>query len=244
MNKTNKYFLSENNIPFKDFFNFGLSVDCVVFGYVADEIKVLLVQRDAEPYINSWALPGDLVPLNEDLAESAVSVLQKLTGLRNIFMEQFYAFGSVDRHPAGRVATVGYYSLVNSEDYHPVASSWVKETRWFSMKELPELAFDHDMILDKAFRTLKRRVKYRPVGFELLPTKFTLAELQELYETLLDFKFDKPNFRKKILSMDLLLQLDEVQENVSHRPAKLFQFDENRYKTLRKEGFAFDITTK
>lgn len=244
MNKTNKFFLSENNVPFQDYFNFGLSVDCVVFGYVSDEIKVLLVQRDAEPYKGSWALPGDLVPMEEDLKDSASNVLRKLTGLEDIFMEQFHTFGTTDRHPAGRVATVGYYSLVKSDNYHPVASSWVKETQWFSIKDLPELAFDHNAILDKAIRTLKRRVKYRPVGFELLPNKFTLLELQALYEALLDFKFDKPNFRKKILSMDLLVQLDEVQANVSHRPAKLFQFDETRYKELRKEGFAFDITVK
>lgn len=244
MNQTNKFFLSENNVPFKEYFNFGISVDCVVFGYVADEIKVLLVQRDAEPFKGSWALPGDLVPMDEDLADSASNVLRKLTGLENIFMEQFHTFGSVHRHPAGRVATVGYYSLVKSDNYHPVASSWVKETKWFSIKELPELAFDHQVILDKSIRTLKRRVKYRPVGFELLPEKFTLLELQALYEALLDFKFDKPNFRKKILSMDLLIQLDEVQADVPHRPAKLFQFDETRYRELRKEGFAFDITTK
>jgi|TARA_B110000902_G_scaffold139534_1_gene161228 8-oxo-dGTP diphosphatase len=244
MNKINKYFLSENNVPFQDYFNFGLSVDCVVFGYVGEEIKVLLVQRDAEPFLGSWALPGDLVPLDEDLADSASNVLQRLTGLEDIFMEQFYAFGSVDRHPAGRVATVGYYSLVKSDNYHPVASSWVKETKWFSIKDLPKLAFDHNQVLEKAINTLKRRVKYRPVGFELLPIKFTLLELQALYEALLDYKFDKPNFRKKILSMDLLVQLDEVQANVSHRPAKLFQFDETRYIELRKEGFAFDITVK
>ncbi|MFB1002900.1 MAG: NUDIX hydrolase, partial [Bacteroidia bacterium] len=200
--------------------------------------------RDAEPFLGSWALPGDLVPLDEDLADSASNVLQRLTGLEDIFMEQFYAFGSVDRHPAGRVATVGYYSLVKSDNYHPVASSWVKETKWFSIKDLPKLAFDHNQVLEKAINTLKRRVKYRPVGFELLPIKFTLLELQALYEALLDYKFDKPNFRKKILSMDLLVQLDEVQANVSHRPAKLFQFDETRYIELRKEGFAFDITVK
>jgi len=244
MNKTNKYFLSENNVPFQDFFNFGMSVDCVVFGYVAEEIKVLLVQRDAEPFLGSWALPGDLVPMDEDLADSASNVLSKLTGLEDIFMEQFHTFGSVDRHPAGRVATVGYYSLVKSDNYHPVASSWVKETQWFSIKELPELAFDHHIILDKAIRTLKRRVKYRPVGFELLPEKFTLLELQALYEALLDFKFDKPNFRKRILSMDLLVHDGEFQSDVPHRPAKLFQFDEKRYKQLRKEGFAFDLTMK
>lgn len=244
MTEINTYFLSENNVPFREFFNFGLSVDCVVFGYVAGDIKVLLIQRDADPFKGCWALPGDLVPIDQDLADSASFVLRKLTGLENIFMEQFHSFGKVDRHPAGRVATVGYYSLVNSDNYHPVASAWVKQTKWFSIKDLPALAFDHTSILDTAIKTLKHSVRYRPVGFELLPAKFSLQELQSLYEALLDVKFDKPNFRKKILSMDLLVQLNEVQSNVSHRPAKLFSFDEKRYLTLRKDGFAFDILTK
>ncbi len=241
---TNKFFLSENNVPFQEFFKFGLSVDCVVFGYHEERVRVLLIERNAEPYKGSWALPGDLVSPEEDLRISASTILTKLTGLKNIFMEQFFTFGSVNRHPAGRVVTVGYYSLVKSDNYKPVASSWARQTKWFDIDDLPELAFDHERILDKGVRTLQRRVRYRPVGFELLPNKFTLLELHALYEALLGVKFDKPNFRKKILSMDLLVQLDEVQENVSHRPAKLFSFDEKRYKELRKEGFAFDITVK
>ena len=244
MNNPNTYFPSGDDLPPKEFFTFGLSVDCVVFGYHEGEVRVLLVERDAEPYKGSWALVGDLVHPETDLRASANDVLSSLTGLTDIFMEQFHTFGSVDRHPLGRVITVGYYSLVRSNDYNPVASSWAKSTKWFNINDLPELAFDHSTILDKGIRTLKRRVRYRPVGFELLPNKFTLLELQALYEALLGYKFDKPNFRKKILSMDLLVQLDEVQSNVSHRPAKLFRFDETRYRELRKEGFAFDITMK
>jgi len=241
LEESNKYFVSENDIVVSEYFNFGLSVDCVVFGYQAGEVRVLLIERGAEPYKGSWALPGDLVDMDTDLKESAVKVLQNLTGLSDIFMEQFFTFGSVNRHPLGRVATVGYYSLVNGDNYEPVASSWARETKWYNIKDLPELAFDHKRILEKGIRTLKRRVRYRPVGFELLPTKFTLFELQDLYEALLNEKFDKPNFRKKILGMNLLIKLDEVQSNVSHRPAKLYRFDEDRYNQLRKEGFNFDI---
>lgn len=241
MIKNNKYFLSENNIPFTEFFQFGLSVDCVVFGHHHNQLRVLLIERGAEPFKGHWALPGDLVPMDQDLEESASDVLTKLTGLQDIFMEQFYTFGDLKRHPAGRVATVAYYSLVNSDNYQPVASSWANNTKWFSIDELPELAFDHRSIVSRAIRTLKRRVRYRPVGFELLPEKFTLLDLQSLYETLLATKFDKPNFRKKILSMDLLIHLDEVQSNVSHRPAKLFKFDEERYNKLKEEGFSFGI---
>ena len=238
---SNKYFLSENRIPFKDLFRFGLSVDCVIFGYYNDEVRILLIERGAEPYINTWALPGDLVGVEEDLNRSAYRILTHLTGLVDIFMEQFQAFGAVDRHPAGRVTTVGYYSLVKSENYQPVASSWAKKSQWFSISDLPELAFDHREIVDAAIENLRRRVRTEAIGFELLPDKFTLKELQSLYETLLGYTFDKPNFRKKILNMELLVPLNEVQSNVSHRPAKLFKFDKNRYKTLKKDGFSFEL---
>ena len=237
MKRHHKYFLSENNIPFSEFLKFGLSVDCVVFGYQKGEVKVLLIQRGAEPFKGTWALPGDLVSPEEALDESANRILKHLTGLENIFMEQFYTFGSVDRHPVGRVATIGYYSLVKSENYEPIASSWADKIEWININNPQDLAFDHKEILDKGIETLKRKVRTEPVGFELLPDKFTLLELQGLYEALLGYKFDKPNFRKKILGMNLLVPLAEVQSNVSHRPAKLFKFDEQRYKELKKEGF-------
>lgn len=241
MNNPNTYFVTEKITSLKEFLSFGLSVDCVVFGYHDGEVKVLLVERGEEPFKGSWALVGDLVHPDSDLASSADRVLENLTGLKGIFMEQFHTFDAIDRHPLGRVVTVGYYSLVETNYYHPVASSWAKSTKWFSISDLPELAFDHKKILDQGIQTLKRRVRYRPVGFELLPPKFTLGELQSLYEALLDKKFDKPNFRKKILKMNLITPLEEYQENVSHRPAKLYAFDEAQYNRLRKEGFAFEL---
>ena len=241
MNAINSYYLSESKEDLKEFFQFGLSVDCVVFGYQEGQIKVLLVERDMEPYRGSWALIGDLVHPAEDLRDSANRILTSLTGLTNIFMEQFFTFGSCDRHPIGRVVTVGYYSLVRSKDYNPIASSWAKSTKWVNINELPELAFDHQDILDKGIEMLKQSVRRRPVGFELLPSKFTLLELQALYEAILGYTFDKPNFRKRILAMDLLVPLSEVQSNVSHRPARLYKFDEERYKDLKKAGFAFEL---
>ncbi|NNJ54876.1 MAG: NUDIX hydrolase [Bacteroidia bacterium] len=233
--------MSQNNAPLKDFISFGLSVDCVVFGYHEGEVRVLLVERDAEPFIGSWALVGDLVHPESDLLNAANGILENLTGLKDIYMEQFFTFDAIDRHPLGRVITVGYYSLVESQHHQPIASSWAKSTKWFNINKLPELAFDHQLIIEKGVETLKDRVRYQPVGFELLPSKFTLLELQALYEALLGCKFDKPNFRKKILKMNLLKPLDEVQENVSHRPAKLYAFDEEQYDSLRKEGFAFEL---
>jgi 8-oxo-dGTP diphosphatase len=168
-------------------------------------------------------------------------VLFDLTSLDNVFLEQFQTFGCVDRHPVGRVVTVGYYALVETYRHNPVASAWARRTNWFPVDDLPKLAFDHQQILEKGIETLKRSVRYRPVGFELLPKKFTLADLQKLYEAILGYKFDKPNFRKRILSMNLLIPLNELQTNVSHRPAKLFKFDESRYESLKKAGFIFDI---
>ncbi len=241
MKSPNTYFVTEKTTSLSEYINFGLSVDCVVFGYHEGEVQVLLVERNEEPFIGSWALVGDLVHPKSDLASSANRILESLTGLKGIFMEQFFTFDAIDRHPLGRVITVGFYSLVESQHYQPVASSWAKSTKWFSINDLPELAFDHEAILAKGVQTLKRRVRYRPVGFELLSAKFTLSDLQSLYEALLDRKFDKPNFRKKILKMNLITPLDEYQENVSHRPAKLYAFDEEQYNMLRKEGFAFEL---
>lgn len=241
MKTPSTYYISDYNIPLDDYFVFGLSIDCVVFGYHEGEIKVLLIQRGAEPFKGHWALIGDLVEPDQNLRDAANKVLEKLTGLKNIYMKQFFTFGSVDRHPLGRVVTVGYFSLVNSINYHPIASSWAKSAEWFGINDLPELAFDHQNILSKGIETLKNEVRHKPTGFELLPPKFTLLELQLLYEALLGCKFDKSNFRKKILEMDILLPLDEVKENVAHRPAKLFKFDEKRYKLLEKRGFSFEL---
>lgn len=235
------YYLSENNIPYKELFCYGLSIDCVIFGYHQGAIKVLLIERGAEPYINQWALPGDLVYKNEDLNTAAARILHRLTGLENIFMEQFHTFGKPDRHPAGRVTTVGFFSLVKNDDYYPLASSWAKATQWFDIFQLPELAFDHQEIVKKAITTLQKKVRTEVLGFELLPEKFTLLDLQNLYEALLASKFDKPNFRKKILAMDLLVPLDEVRRDAAHRPAKLFSFDAKRYRNLKKHGFSFEL---
>lgn len=239
--KLSDYYLTEDIESLRKRFTFGVSVDCVIFGYQKGSLRVLLIQRGAEPFKGDWALPGDLVNPDLDIASAANVVLTNLTGLGNIYMEQFYSFGSVDRHPAGRVVTTAYFSLVKSDQYHPAASSWAKNTQWFGIDELPPLAFDHETILKKGLDSLQKKVRHEPVGFELLPRKFTLRDLQEVYEAILNCKFDKPNFRKKILSTNLLIPLNEYQANVSHRPAKLFKFDEERYQVLREQGLVFDI---
>lgn len=164
-----------------------------------------------------------------------------MTGLRNVYLEQVKTFGSVDRHPFGRVITVAYFSLVKIADFTLQPASIALQARWHSISKVRDLAFDHNKILEACFNRLKWLVRSRPVGFELLPPKFTLTELQHLYEAILETDLDKRNFRKKILSMDLLIDLDETQEGVAHRPARLYRFDKRKYEQFQAEGFSFEL---
>ena len=223
------------------FFSFGISVDCVVFGYYVVDVKVLVIERGTEPYIGYQAIPGDLVHPQEDAVTATQRVLRDLTGLENIYLEQLYTFAGVDRHPLGRVATIAYFSLLKIGDYNPRPSSWATDAQWMPIQALGEMAFDHKEIFDAALQRLQARVRNQPIGFELLPEEFTLAYLQHLYETLLNTQFDKANFRKKILTMDLLIPLDKMQKAVRHRPARLYQFDALRYEALSKRGFHFEL---
>ena len=238
LDKPDKYYLGEKDENLTlDVKGFGVSIDCVIFGYENEKLKVLLIERGMEPHKDQWALPGDLVSPNEALRSAANRILTSLTSLQDIYLEQFFTFGGLDRHPAGRVITVGYYSLVNSHNYEPIASSWAKRTEWIDIDQIPQLAFDHTEIFEKAWNTLKHKVRHEPLLFELLPKKFTLLELQSLYEAILGEQFDKPNFRKKVLSTKFLMKLDEVQSNVSHRPAKLYQFDIEKYNASDTKAF-------
>ncbi len=225
----------------ESFFKSAFSVDNVIFGFDGGDLKVLLIQRGAAPFKGKWALPGDLVYPNENLETAAERVLEQLTGLRGVYLEQVKAFGAVNRHPLGRVITIAYYSLIKISDYTVTPASFAQSARWHSIAEVDELAFDHNEILDTCLNQLQHKVRNAPVGFELLPPKFTLTELQQLYEAILATKLDKRNFRKKILSMGLLLDLNQVQENVAHRPAKLYQFDRENYEQFVSEGFSFGV---
>jgi 8-oxo-dGTP diphosphatase len=225
------------------FFKSAFSVDNVIFGFDEGDLKVLLIQRGNDPFNGLWALPGDLVYPHEDLDAAASRVLQELTGLEKVYLEQVKTFGAVNRHPRGRVITVAYFSLIKIADFTTHASSFAQTVKWHNVGSSLEmqLAFDHNVILNACFQTLKRRLRFRPVGFELLPPKFTLTELQHLYEAILNTKLDKRNFRKKILSMNLLTDHDLLQEGVPHRPAKLYEFDRKRYQQLEAEGFNFEV---
>lgn len=220
----------------------NLAVDCVVFGLdQQNSLKVLLIRRNLAPFQGQWALPGGFVRVDESLEMAARRELQEETGLQGIFLEQLYTFGAVDRDPRERVVSVAYYALVNLTEYAVQAATDASEARWFQLKQLPELAFDHAQIIATAIARLQGKVRYEPIGFELLPKKFTLSQLQTLYETVLGLTLDKRNFRKKILKMDLLIELAETQTEVAHRAARLYQFDEAKYRQLKEKGFNFEI---
>lgn len=219
----------------------GLTVDCVVFGLDEQDLKVMLVERDLPPFEGGWALPGGFIRLDESLEEAARRELEEETGVTKVFLEQLYSFGDVGRDPRERIVSVAYYALVKLSDHRIRAATDARNAAWFAVSDAPSLAFDHDRILNMALERLKGKVRYQPIGFELLPPKFTLSQLQHLYETVLERPLDKRNFRKKILSMGLLVELDEIQQDVAHRAARLYRFDRQKYRELTKQGFNFEI---
>ena len=225
------------------FFQAAFSVDNIIFGFDEDGLKVLLIKRGMQPYEGQWALPGDLTYPHEHIDDAAARILLELTGLQDVYLEQVKAFGAPDRHPLGRVITLAYYSLVRINRYRLTPASFAQQAEWHTVaaaRELP-LAFDHLEILDTCFERLRQRVRTRPVGFELLAQKFTLTELQHLYEAILGKPLEKRNFRKKILSTGLLIDLNETQAGVAHRPAKLYSFDWEKYKELEQGGYYFEV---
>lgn len=219
----------------------AVTVDGVVFGFDDADLKVLLIQREAAPYKMRWALPGGFVNIDEDLDAAVRRELEEETGITQLYLEQLYTFGAPKRDPRERVISVAYYALVKLADHKVRAASDARNVAWFPVADLPALAFDHEEILDVALRRLKGKIRYEPIGFELLPEKFPLSELQRLYETILEQPLDKRNFRKKILSMGLLADTEEIQQDVAHRAARLYRFDEAAYRRLKKAGFNFEL---
>src|SRR6187402_1869572 len=219
----------------------ALSIDCLIFGFKKNELDILLVQHGEGISKGMWALPGGWIKYNEGINDSANRILNDLTGVSNIYLEQLKTFGSVDRYPTKRVITIVYYALVKPENYilHPGFTA--ADAKWFKLSEVPNLPYDHGRILDTGIKFLKHKVRHEPVGFNLLPKKFTLLQLQELYEAILDQKLDKPNFRRKLMKMDLLHECKEKQQDVSHRAASLYQFDKKTYDELIEKGFTFEI---
>lgn len=222
---------------FDNYFKSAFTVDNVIFGFDEGALKILLIRRSEEPFDDYWALPGYFVREDEDLDEAAKRVLRETTGLENVYLEQLKTFGLPSRHAFGRVITVAYYSLVKIADFTPRADGLSREVAWHDLRSTDRLAFDHGEIVAAAMDTIRGSIHTHPIGFELLPPEFTLTELQHLYEAIWETSLEKRNFRKKILSMSLIIELDSMQEGVSHRPARLYRFNEVRYRELEREGF-------
>ena len=220
----------------------AVTVDCVVFGLDAEhDLKIMLIKRGIEPFKGKWALPGGFIKMEESLDEAALRELKEETGVDEIFLEQLYTFGAPERDPRERVITVAYFALINLADHAIEARTDAADVAWYSLKDVPDVVFDHAEIIDIAYKRLQGKLRYEPIGFELLPKKFTLTQLQKLYEQILGTELDKRNFRRKILKMDLLKKLDEMQTGVAHRAARLYSFDEEKYQSLKEAGFNFEL---
>jgi 8-oxo-dGTP diphosphatase len=220
----------------------ALSIDCVIFGFKESELYVLLVKHGIGPTKGQWALPGSWIRYNESLDTAANRILSSQTSVENIYLEQFKTFGDLERYPNRRVITIAYYALVNIEKFELHPGPTEADVSWYNVKSLPEkMTFDHSIIFKECLKHLRHKVQHEPLGFNLLPPKFTLLQLLELYEAILNQKLDKSNFRKKFLKMNLLIDTKQRQQDVSHRAASLYTFDEAIYMKLLKSGFTFAI---
>ena len=218
-----------------------LSVDAVVFGYEEAHISIVLIKRKYKPFKGQWAIPGGFALNDESLEEAVERELQEETGIKINYLEQLYTFGSPSRDPRGRVVSVAYFGLVRPDAFKIVAATDAEQVQWFSINDLPELAFDHKYILEKAIKRLQDKITYQPIGFELLDKKFPFSDLEKLYATVLGRAIDRRNFRKKIINLNILDELDEKVSKGSGRPANLFQFNPERYFKRKEEGIIFEI---
>lgn len=215
-----------------------VAVDCIIFGFDGDAMKALLIERGFEPEKGKWSLMGGFVNASESTDEAAIRVLNQLTGLDNIYMEQLHCFSKVDRDTEGRVVSVAYFALINIADYSDQLLH-EHEARWFSLHEIPELIFDHAAMVALAKERLQQKVANHPIGFELLPERFTLPQLQNLYEAIYEQPLDKRNFTRKILSLAILNKLEEKEKESSRKGAFYYVFDKQKYNQLHKEGVKF-----
>tara|TARA_R110002049_G_scaffold308721_1_gene513659 strand:- start:9077 stop:9772 length:696 start_codon:yes stop_codon:yes gene_type:complete len=214
-----------------------LALDCIIFGFDDEDLKVLLIQRDFEPEKGKWSLIGGFMKNKETLDDAATRILYRLSGVHDIYMEQLYSFSEVNRDPVARTVSTAYYALINIEKHNEELIEQYN-AQWFSLKKnVPDLIFDHNEMLNKAIRRLRRRTSINPIGFELLPEKFTMRQLQKLYEAILDKKLDKRNFVNKIHSMDVLLKLNEKDMTSSTKGSYLYMFDQEKYAAKRSNEF-------
>lgn len=217
----------------------AVTTDCVIFGFDGTRLQVLLIERGIEPFKGRWAFPGGFLNPDETAETGALRELQEETGLTGAYIEQFHTYTDPDRDPRDRVITIAYYALVRIQEVK--GGDDAAKAQWFALDEVPQLAFDHDRILRDAVRQVRERIHFEPIGFELLPEKFTMKELQSLYEAILDVKFDRRNFAKKMLHFELLTELDETANPSSKREAKLYSFNKQNYDELKKKGFQLEF---
>jgi 8-oxo-dGTP diphosphatase len=216
-----------------------LTVDCVIFGFLDNDLKILLIRSDLEQYKGLWSLLGDNVQNNEELQYAANRILYERTGMNDVYLDEVKAFSNPTRHPGGRVVTVAYCSLINI--HHHKINIQANELHWHSVKNIKELAFDHLDILQTCHQWLQKRIQEHPLGFNLLPEKFSLRELQNLYEAILGVELDRRNFRKKFASMKLLIDVNEIEQDVPHRPGKLYKFNFDKYERSKRSWIGIDF---
>ena len=214
---------------------FHIALDCIIFGFDRKDLKLLLIKRNFEPKKGQWSLMGGFLQPDESLDEAASRILHNLTGLNDIYLEQLKGFGKVDRDPVDRTISIAYYALINIHDHDEKLLS-EHSAKWFQIDELPDLIFDHEEMVNLAKARLKQKASNQPVGFELLPDTFTLPELQQLYEAIYETSLDKRNFRRRILSMDVLEKTDKKQMKYSKKGAYLYKFDEEKYYDKKREN--------
>ncbi len=217
-----------------------VAIDCIIFGFDEKGLKLLLIKRNFEPQKGEWSLMGGFLKPEESLDDAAKRILHDLTGLHDIYLEQLFTFGDPDRDPGDRVISVAYFSIIRLSQYDEFRNSRY-EARWFPLKALPDLVFDHKSMIKKAMKRLQRRATSEPIGFELLPEKFTMPRLLNLYEAIYLQKLDKRNFRKKIFQMGILEKLDEKDKSGSKKGAFLYRFDKHRYDALIDAGDHFNF---
>ena len=217
----------------------AVTTDCVIFGYDGKELKVLLIERGIEPFKGCWAFPGGFLNMDEDALAGARRELKEETGLENAFIEQFHTFSEPGRDPRGRVITIAHYALVKIQEVE--GGDDAAQARWFSIGEVPPLAFDHDRILRMAMSRLKERIHFEPVGFELLPDVFTMPQLQNLYEAILEVHFDRRNFASKMLKLGILEDTGDRPAGASSRIPVSYRFNKEKYNELKAKGFRLEF---
>ena len=219
---------------------FLVAVDAIIFGFDGHDLKILLIKRNFPPAQGEWSLMGGFLKKEESIDEAAERVLNKLTGLCNVYLEQLQGYGEIERDPGERVISIAYYALIKIDE-HDEELAKKHNAKWFPINDFPRLIFDHNIMVDKALRRLQRKAQNQPIGFELIPEKFTLPQLQRLYEAIFRKEFDKRNFRKKILSFRVLKKLEEKDWESSKKGAYLYQFDQKEYNRLLESGYNFEV---